>query len=349
MIARRFQLAMTIVATLGRGGVAAAQGATDRPANLSGDWMGVPGTVYFNFIHRFTASAAPERKVTNSPTFVVATPVAARMLAGVVYGTNSTLASRFPNEHEYFVRVTPWLQRGGGKADVGVQLGYDDAAQGVDAELGVARTLGRVRLIESARLLRRPEASGYDAAFGGGVVLRLSQYIAIAGDATSVAGGSLGERTAWSGALQLQLPLTPHTLSLHVSNVGTATLQGTSRGTLQRRYGFEFTIPLTLRRYLGRRQSAVSPTNADTASGPVTHIQIRGLSFHLPDGPLPVGTTIEWRNDDPLGHTVTASDGSFQSTLIEPGRTWRHTFATPGTYSFFCTPHPFMRGAITIR
>jgi len=349
MIARRLQLGMTIIAILGRAGVAAAQGAIDRPANLSGEWMGVPGTVYFNFIHRFTTSPAPERKVTNTPTFVVATPLATWMLAGVVYGTNSTLASRYPNEHEYFVRATPWLQRGGSKIDVGVQLGYNDAAQGVDAELGVARTLGRVRLIESARLLRRPEGSGYDAAFGGGAVFRLSQYIAIAGDATSVAGGSIGERTAWSGALQLQLPLTPHTLSLHVSNVGTATLQGTSRGTSQRRYGFEFTIPLTVRRYLGRRPPTVSAIGADTASGPVTHIHIRGLSFHLPDGPLPVGTTIEWQNDDPLAHTVTASDGSFQSTLIEPGRTWRHTFETAGTYSFFCTPHPFMRGAITIR
>ena len=49
-----------------------AQGTIDRPANLSGEWVGLPGTVYFNFVHRFTASDAPERKVTNSPTFVIA-------------------------------------------------------------------------------------------------------------------------------------------------------------------------------------------------------------------------------------------------------------------------------------
>ena len=251
MTRRHIQLGLAIVATAARVGAVRAQGVTDRPANLSGDWVGVPGTVYFNFIHRFTTSPAPERKVTNSPTFVVAAPIVPRVLVGVVYGTNSTLASRFPNEHEYFARVAPWLQRDGARVDLGVEVDYNDAAQGADAELSVARTLGRVRLIESARLLRRPGSSSYDAAFGGGAVMRLGQYIAIAGDATSVAGGPRAERTAWSGALQLQLPLTPHTLSLQVSNVGTATLQGTSRGTAQRRYGFEFTIPLTLRKISG--------------------------------------------------------------------------------------------------
>ena len=349
MTRRRIQLGLAIVATATHVAAVRAQGVMDRSANLSGGWVGVPGTVYFNFVHRFTTSPAPERKVTNTPTFVIAAPVAPRVSLGVVYGTNSTLASRFPNEHEYFARFAPWAQRDGARADVGVQVDYNDAAQGADAELSVARTLGHVRVIESARLLRRPASSSYDAAFGGGVVLRLGQYIAITGDATSVASGSRAERTAWSGAVQLQLPLTPHTLSLQVSNVGTATLQGTSRGTAQRRYGFEFTIPLTLRRYLGRRQAVASETTADSARGPVTRIHIKGLSFQLPDGPLPAGTTVEWENDDPLAHTVTASDGSFQSTLIEPGRTWRHTFSTPGTYSFFCTPHPFMRGAVTIR
>ena len=69
-------------------GVAHAQGTIDRPANLSGEWVGVPGTVYFNFVHRFTASDAPERKVTNSPTFVIAVPVDKRAVVGVTYATN---------------------------------------------------------------------------------------------------------------------------------------------------------------------------------------------------------------------------------------------------------------------
>ena len=52
------------------------------------------------------------------------------------------------------------------------------------------------------------------------------------------------------------IPGTPHTFSLQATNTSTATLEGASRGTSQRRYGFEFTIPFTLARYFGRRQPA---------------------------------------------------------------------------------------------
>jgi plastocyanin len=58
---------------------------------------------------------------------------------------------------------------------------------------------------------------------------------------------------------------------------------------------------------------------------------------------------VEWKNDDPLAHTVTADDGSWDSGLIQPGATWRRTFDRPGTYPFHCTPHPFMKGVVVVR
>jgi plastocyanin len=343
--------AIAIVAALVAGDVAlaAAQGTTDRPANLSGDWVGVPGSVYFNFVHRFTASDAPERKVSNSPTFVIATPVEMHSLVGVVYATNSTLSARYPNEHEYFVRVRPWRGRNGIAGDVGIQLDYNDAARGMDAEVGFTRDLGRLRLLSVSRLLKRPDSSGFRAAFGGGALYHLGRYVALSGDAVTLQHRSSTEQVAWSGALQLQIPLTPHTVSLHVTNVDVGTLQSSSRGTKQRRYGFEFTIPLTLRRYFGRRAPAPADSVARPTTGPVVQVSIRGLAFHVPPDSIALGTTVEWKNDDPLAHTVTASGGGFQSPLIEPGQTWRYTFTTPGTYAFYCTPHPFMRGVVVVR
>jgi plastocyanin len=62
-----------------------------------------------------------------------------------------------------------------------------------------------------------------------------------------------------------------------------------------------------------------------------------------------VGTTVEWTNRDPLAHTVTAVDRSFNSGLIQPGRTFRHTFTKAGTFNFFCIPHAFMRGRIVVK
>jgi len=62
-----------------------------------------------------------------------------------------------------------------------------------------------------------------------------------------------------------------------------------------------------------------------------------------------VGTTVEWTNNDPMPHSVTAVNRSFNSGLINPGRTYRHTFTTAGTYNYFCMPHPFMKGVVVVR
>jgi plastocyanin len=74
-----------------------------------------------------------------------------------------------------------------------------------------------------------------------------------------------------------------------------------------------------------------------------------GLQFAHRSIEITAGTTIEWKNDDPLPHSVTADDASFDSGLIEAGRVWRYTFTRPGTYPFHCTPHPFMQGTIVVR
>lgn len=64
---------------------------------------------------------------------------------------------------------------------------------------------------------------------------------------------------------------------------------------------------------------------------------------------IDVGTTVEWKNKDPLLHSVTAVNKSFDSGLIQPGKTYRHTFTKAGTFNFYCVPHPFMKGTIVVK
>ena len=64
---------------------------------------------------------------------------------------------------------------------------------------------------------------------------------------------------------------------------------------------------------------------------------------------IEAGTTVTWKNNDPLAHSVTAADRSFDSGLIQPGATWSYTFTKPGTYDFSCTPHPFMKGVVVVK
>jgi plastocyanin len=376
---------------------AGAQSLLDRPPTLSSDWVGAPGTLYFHFVHRFTVSDAPQRKVSNVPTFLLAAGLPRRFLAGFNYSTNSTLAPNFPNEWEGFVRWSPVAEDLGAPLDVGGQVGYNNAADGIDGEISAAKRFGRIRLIAAGRALSNPTESGsVQFAIAGGGTFRLGQYVALAGDVSSLLDRDSTERVAWSAGVHIAIPLTPHTLSLHATNAPVGTLQGASRGSSRVRYGFEFTIPLTLRRYFGKRaespstDTVVSVTTvpvdtavvetkpaATTVPSPVvvtpapspatvkpnepapkpsvpksaTRVRrtvIRNISYMQPKITIAAGTTVEWTNSDPLPHSVTAVDRSFNSGLIQPGKTYRHTFTKAGRYNFYCMPHPFMKGVITV-
>jgi quinohemoprotein ethanol dehydrogenase len=63
---------------------------------------------------------------------------------------------------------------------------------------------------------------------------------------------------------------------------------------------------------------------------------------------VPPGTTITWTNTGQVGHTVTSDNGVFDSGDLGPGQTFSYTFDTPGTFWYFCRPHPFMRGRIIV-
>jgi amicyanin len=76
---------------------------------------------------------------------------------------------------------------------------------------------------------------------------------------------------------------------------------------------------------------------------------IKNISYMQPKIQVTAGTTVEWTNNDPLPHSVTAADKSFNSGLIQPGKAFRHTFTKAGTYNFYCMPHPFMKGVVVVR
>ena len=323
-------VAPPLVATAG------AQSLLDRTPNLSGGWLGETGTLQFNFLHRFSVSAAPTRKVSNTPTFLLSYRLPFPVVVGFNYATSSDVVTTppLPNEWEGFARYA----RFGGA----VQLGYNQAAKSADAEVTVGRTLGPVRVLAVGRFL----SNGYGSdttryAIGGGATLRLHRWVALAGDFGTLLNRRPGEKAAWGAALQLAIPYSPHTFSLQVTNTTTATLQGSSRGVDKVRGGFEFTIPFTLSRYFGRRKAA--------QGGAGSVVEMRAMAFAPLRIEVNAGATVAFTNRERLEHTVTANDGSWDSGPIAPGGTWRHTFAQPGTYPFHCTPHPFMTGVVVVK
>jgi plastocyanin len=77
------------------------------------------------------------------------------------------------------------------------------------------------------------------------------------------------------------------------------------------------------------------------------------LSFYPSEVHITAGETVEWRNRSLFTHSVTddpskASDPADSSlpagakpfsAQVGPGEVYRHTFAVPGTYDYFCEPH----------
>ncbi len=60
------------------------------------------------------------------------------------------------------------------------------------------------------------------------------------------------------------------------------------------------------------------------------------------------GTTVVWRNNGTLRHTVTSSDGLFDSDLLRSGETFSITFTRPGTFAYVCAIHPGMGGVVEV-
>ncbi len=334
-------VACALSAVVGVTDVASCQSVLERPPNLSGGWLGARGTLQFNFVHRFGVGDAPLRKVTNSPTFLLGYQLPIPLLIGFNYATSSDVAAAFPNEWEAFARY--------GRSGVALQAGYNQAAASVDAELTGARAFGRLRLMAVGRLL----SNGYHSdttryAVGGGAALRLNRWFALAGDVTTLLDRRPNEDPAWGAGLQIAIPYSPHTLSLQVTNTNTATLQGASRGIDRVRGGFEFTIPFTLSRYFGRRSKTAASEAAGGGEG-AAKAEMHNITFVPKRIEVAAGTTVRWTNNDPVVHTITADDGSWDSGAIEPGQTWSHTFTQPGEYHFHCTPHPFMKGVVVVR
>jgi plastocyanin len=75
---------------------------------------------------------------------------------------------------------------------------------------------------------------------------------------------------------------------------------------------------------------------------------INSWGFTPPDITIAAGQTVTWTNSGSQAHTATATNGAFDTGLVEPGASKTLTLADAGTYAYQCTPHPWMKGSLTV-
>ena len=98
-----------------------------------------------------------------------------------------------------------------------------------------------------------------------------------------------------------------------------------------------------------------SPTTTTSASATVTSepntITISNYMFSPAALMVKKGTTVTWKNADIARHTVTADQvntNAPESMFFGKGESYAFTFAVPGTYTYHCEPHPYMKATVTV-
>ncbi len=94
--------------------------------------------------------------------------------------------------------------------------------------------------------------------------------------------------------------------------------------------------------------SVPATTPLPSASVPVT---IENLEFNPVTITVSAGSTVKWTNLDNVPHDVTTTGQApvpFTSATLRKGDSYEHTFTQPGTYNYYCSIHPFMKGTVVV-
>ena len=95
------------------------------------------------------------------------------------------------------------------------------------------------------------------------------------------------------------------------------------------------------------QNSTPVPTSSEVPS--VTHaIAIQNFAFSPSSVTIKKGDRIMWTNKDAVVHTATSDTGNFDSSSLSTNKNYNRTFNTVGTFTYHCTPHPFMEGTIIV-
>jgi len=90
------------------------------------------------------------------------------------------------------------------------------------------------------------------------------------------------------------------------------------------------------------------PAKPATAPSRATRVAIDDSSFQPATIKVHVGDTVTFRNDDEIAHTVTASDGTFDSGTLQQGAKFSFTAKKAGKVAYVCSFHPGMSGTIQV-
>lgn len=98
--------------------------------------------------------------------------------------------------------------------------------------------------------------------------------------------------------------------------------------------------------------AAVAPASPPVRAQAAQQIAVQNFAFQPATLTVSAGTTVTWTNQDGVEHTTTSDQGStvsWDSGALPQGQSYSVTFTQPGTYTYHCAIHPFMKGTIIVQ
>ena len=99
----------------------------------------------------------------------------------------------------------------------------------------------------------------------------------------------------------------------------------------------------------GMRAGTTTVAASAQAAPEATDVKIDNFTFGPTDVTVKAGSTITWTNRDDIPHTVVSTDKAFKSKVLDTDDHYSFTFASPGTFTYFCSIHPKMTGRIVVK
>lgn len=87
----------------------------------------------------------------------------------------------------------------------------------------------------------------------------------------------------------------------------------------------------------------------------VVKVRISQFKYNPAEITIAPGTTVLWINEDPAGHNTAFVaenlpdlDQDLAGPIVGQGERYAVRFNEAGQYDYYCTPHPFMKGAVIV-
>jgi plastocyanin len=78
-------------------------------------------------------------------------------------------------------------------------------------------------------------------------------------------------------------------------------------------------------------------------------VVIENMKFNPDTITVKKNETITWVNKDMFPHTATAVDKTFDSKVLQPGKSFKYKAKKTGTFEYKCDLHPTMKASLTVQ